>query len=219
VGQISYAEQLHPAGLAQALIIAEEFVGTDSAMLVLGDNIFHGHGFRPILERAIHENEGATIFAHHVQNPARYGVVTFDGLGDAISIEEKPLNPTSPWAVVGLYIYDNKAARFAKALTPSARGELEITDLNATYLRAGQLKVVQLGRGFAWFDTGLPESLHDAASYVATLEKRQGLKIACPEEIAYRLGYISPAQVSDLVTRVYSKSEYGDYLRRMLADG
>lgn len=146
-------------------------------------------------------------------------MVSFDASGRAASIEEKPKVPASPWAVVGLYIYNSEAAKFAKSLKPSVRGELEITDLNATYLRAGRLKVVQLGRGFAWFDTGVPDSLHEAASYVATLERRQGLKIACPEEIAYRQGYISSQHVEDLVTRLYMKSEYGTYLKRMLASG
>jgi glucose-1-phosphate thymidylyltransferase len=215
--KLSFAEQPKPEGLAQALIIAEAFSGDEAVALVLGDNIFHGVGFQPLLDRALRENVGATIFAYHVHDPERYGVVTFDGDGRALSIVEKPHTPLSPWAVTGLYIYNNSAAEFAKELQPSARGELEITDLNNRYLRDGNLKVVQLGRGFAWFDTGTPDSLHEAGSYVATLEKRQDLKIACPEEIAYRQGYISKEHVEELATDLYGKSAYGSYLTRMLA--
>jgi glucose-1-phosphate thymidylyltransferase len=215
--KLSFAEQPKPEGLAQALIIAEAFSGGEPVALVLGDNIFHGVGFQPLLDRALRENVGATIFAYHVHDPERYGVVTFDGAGRALSIVEKPQAPLSPWAVIGLYIYNNRAAEFAKELQPSARGELEITDLNNRYLRDGNLKVVQLGRGFAWFDTGTPDSLHEAGSYVATLEKRQDLKIACPEEIAYRQGYISRKHVEDLANGLYGKSAYGTYLVRMLA--
>jgi glucose-1-phosphate thymidylyltransferase len=215
--KLSFAEQPKPGGLAQALIIAEAFSGDEPVALVLGDNIFHGVGFQPLLDRALRENVGATIFAYHVHDPERYGVVTFDGAGRALSIVEKPRTPLSPWAVTGLYIYNNRAAEFAKELQPSARGELEITDLNNRYLRDGNLKVVQLGRGFAWFDTGTPDSLHEAGSYVATLEKRQDLKIACPEEIAYRQGYISRKHVEDLANDLYGKSAYGSYLTRMLA--
>jgi glucose-1-phosphate thymidylyltransferase len=216
--RLSYAEQPRPEGLAQALIIAESFVGNDSATLVLGDNIFFGHGFSALLTRALHHNHGATIFAHHVTDPQRYGVVSFDGSGRAQSIVEKPAVPASSWAVIGLYIYDNQAAKIAKTLTPSARGELEITDLNSDYLHAGKLNVVQLGRGFAWFDTGVPESLLDAASYVATLEKRQGLKIACPEEIAYRQGFISANHLARLIGERYGNCEYGRYLQTILDD-
>ncbi len=215
--KLSFAEQPKPEGLAQALIIAEAFSGDEAVALVLGDNIFHGVGFQPLLDRALRENVGATIFAYHVHDPERYGVVTFDGAGRALSIVEKPRAPLSPWAVTGLYIFNNRAAEFAKELQPSARGELEITDLNNRYLRDGSLKVVQLGRGFAWFDTGTPDSLHEAGSYVATLEKRQDLKIACPEEIAYRQGYISRKHVEDLANDLYGKSAYGSYLTRMLA--
>ena len=215
--QLSYAEQPKPEGIAQALIIGEQFAGGDAVALVLGDNIFHGVGFQPLLQRAIRENAGATIFAYHVHDPERYGVVTFDASGNALSIVEKPRDPASAWAVTGLYIYDNKAAEFARRLKPSARGELEISDLSNTYLSERGLNVVQLGRGFAWFDTGTPESLHDAGSYVATLEKRQDLKIACPEEIAYREGFISADQVENLASGLYGKSAYGTYLKRMLA--
>jgi len=216
--RLSYAEQPRPEGLAQAMIIAEDFVGDDSAALILGDNLFYGHGFGELFTDAAKQNRGGTIFAYQVNDPQRYGVVSFDKQGQARTIEEKPQQPQSNWAVVGLYIYDNEAARLAKALTPSSRGELEITDLNLAYLRAGRLKVVPLGRGFAWFDTGVPESLLDAASYVATLEKRQGLKIACPEEVAYRQGFISADHVRALIERTYPKNEYGKYLRTMLAE-
>lgn len=216
--RLSYAEQPRPEGLAQALIIAEEFVGNDSSTLILGDNIFFGHGLGPLLTRAIHENAGATVFAYRVQDPQRYGVVAFDASGQVQNIEEKPQSPVTNWAVVGLYVYDNNAAQRAGSLSPSRRGELEITDLNATYLRDGKLKVVPLGRGFAWFDTGVPESLLDASSYVATLEKRQGLKICCPEEIALRQGFISPGQLASLVEAKYAKCEYGTYLRRVFVE-
>ena len=215
--ELSYAAQPKPEGIAQALIIAENFAGDDPVVLVLGDNIFHGVGFQPLLQRALRDNAGATVFAYHVQDPERYGVVTFDNVGNVLSIVEKPRDPTSSWAVTGLYIYDNRAAEFARELKPSARGELEISELTNTYLEDGRLNVVQLGRGFAWFDTGTPESLHDAGSYVATLEKRQDLKIACPEEIAYRQGFLSAEQVEDLASGLYGKSSYGTYLKRMLA--
>jgi len=215
--KLSFAEQSKPEGLAQALIIAEAFSAGEPVTLILGDNIFHGVGFQPQLARAMRDNVGATIFAYHVTDPERYGVVTFDGEGRALSIVEKPREPLSPWAVIGLYIYNDKAAQFAKELQPSARGELEITDLNNRYLRDENLKVVRFGRGFAWFDTGTPDSLHDAASYVAMLERRQDLKIACPEEIAYRQGYITKQHVEDLANGLYGKSAYGTYLMRMLA--
>jgi glucose-1-phosphate thymidylyltransferase len=216
--RLSYAEQPRPEGLAQALIIAETFVGDDTVTLVLGDNIFYGHGFGPLLTRAMRENEGATIFAYQVKDPQRYGVVSFDAGGIAQSLEEKPQNPRSNWAAVGLYIYNKGASRIAMDLAPSPRGELEITDLNATYLRDQRLKVVPLGRGFAWFDTGVPDALLDASSYVATLEKRQGLKISCPEEIAYRQGFVSQADLAGLVEAKYAKCEYGSYLRRLLSE-
>jgi glucose-1-phosphate thymidylyltransferase len=214
--RLAYIEQLRPEGLAQALIIAEDFIGGGPATLILGDNIFFGHGLSAVLMRAIRENEGATIFAHRVQDPERYGVVTFDPQGQPISIEEKPKESKSAWAVVGLYIYDQQAAELAKSLKPSRRGELEITDVNMIYLRASQLRVAPLGRGFAWFDAGTPDSLLDAANFVATLEKRQRLKIACPEEIAYRQGFISADQIAKLIERNYANNGYGNYLRQVL---
>ena len=216
--RLAYAEQPRPEGLAQAMIIAEPFVDGDSVTLILGDNIFFGHGFGEVLSRAMRDNAGATIFAYQVKEPQRYGVVSFDADGRAQSIAEKPRNPASNWAVVGLYVYDSTVARKAGTLTPSERGELEITDLNAVYLRASRLDVVSLGRGFAWFDTGVPDSLLDAANYVATLEKRQGLKIACPEEIACRQGYISPDQLLALIEARYAKCDYGEYLRIVHTD-
>jgi len=216
--RLSYAEQARPEGLAQALIIAEDFVGEESATLILGDNIFFGHGLGSLLTRAMHENAGATIFAYQVQDPQRYGVVAFDAARQVHSLEEKPHSPKSNWAVVGLYVYDPSAARRARALAPSHRGELEITDLNASYLRDAKLNVVPLGRGFAWFDTGVPESLLDASSYVATLEKRQGLKICCPEEIALRQGFISADQLNKLADSKYGKCDYGVYLKRVLVE-
>lgn len=213
---LEYAEQPRPEGLAQALIIAEDFVGDDNVTLVLGDNIFYGHGLSELLVETMRHEVGATIFAHRVTDPERYGIVEFDGSGNATAVVEKPKQPMSDWAVVGLYVYDNNAIEIAKSLKPSARGELEITDVNMAYLRSGTLNVQRLGRGFAWFDTGTPDSLIGAASYVATIEKRQGLKIACPEEIAYRYGYISADQVVALIEQTYAKSEYGKYLRNVL---
>ena len=215
---LSYAEQPRPEGIAQALIISEDFISGGSAALILGDNIFFGHGLSALLKRAMHENEGATIFAHRVHDAERYGVVAFDPQGRPTSIEEKPKKALSNWAVVGLYIYDHQAAKFAKSLKPSPRGELEITDLNMIYLRTGRLKVAQVGRGFAWFDAGTPDSLLDASNYVATIEKRQGLKIAAPEEIAYRQGFISNGQLAELIERNHSKSIYGNYLREVLEE-
>lgn len=216
--KLSYAEQPRPDGLAQALIIGENFIGDDSVTLILGDNIFFGHGFGPLLMQAMHENAGATVFAYQVQDPQRYGVIAFDASRRVHSIEEKPQNPATNWAVVGLYVYDKMGPTRARSLAPSGRGELEITDLNTAYLSDGRLKVVPLGRGFAWFDTGVPESLLDASSYVATLEKRQGLKISCPEEIALRQGFISARQLASLVEAKYSKCEYGSYLRRVFIE-
>ena len=215
---LSYAEQPRPEGIAQALIISEDFISGGSAALILGDNIFFGHGLSALLKRAMHENDGATIFAHRVHDAERYGVVAFDPQGRPTSIEEKPKKALSNWAVVGLYIYDHQAAKLAKSLKPSRRGELEITDLNMTYLRADRLKVAQVGRGFAWFDAGTPDSLLDASNYVATIEKRQGLKIASPEEIAYRQGFISNGQLAELIERNHSKSIYGNYLREVLEE-
>lgn len=216
---LEYVEQPRPEGLAQALIIAEDFVGGGPATLILGDNIFFGHGLSGLMTRAMHENEGATVFTHRVQDPERYGVVAFDAENRPVSIEEKPTKPQSDWAVVGLYIYDHRAANFAKSLKPSRRGELEITDLNTIYLRTGQLKVAQLGRGIAWFDAGTPDSLLDAANFVATVEKRQRLKIASPEEIAYSQGFISADQMAQLIEQDYARNEYGEYLRQVLHEG
>ncbi len=210
--KLAYAEQPRPEGLAQALIIAEEFLDGDSCTLVLGDNIFFGQGFGLLLSDAIRQNRGATIFGYRVQDPRRYGVVTLNEEGVATSIVEKPETPISPWAVVGLYVYDANAVEIAKRLRPSARGELEITEVNGAYLKAARLRTVRLGRGYAWFDAGVPDSLLDAANYVATLEKRQGLKIACPEEIALRQGFVSDAQLRMLINDFYKGSDYGHYL-------
>jgi glucose-1-phosphate thymidylyltransferase len=215
--RIEYAEQPTPNGLAQAFVIGETFIGGDKAILVLGDNIFYGAGLGEQLRRAARREHGATVFAYHVPDPERYGVVEFDQTGRAISIEEKPVKPRSNWAVTGLYFYDGKVVEFAKSLKPSARGEYEITDLNRLYLEAGALNVERLGRGFAWLDTGTPDSLVDAASFVRTLELRQGVKICCPEEIALDLGFIDEAQLEAIIRR-FGKSAYGHYLRSVLED-
>lgn len=215
---LSYAEQAAPNGLAEAFIIGREFVGGDPVALVLGDNIFYGAGLGEIVRSAAARDHGATVFAYSVEDPERYGVVAFDpATGIARSIEEKPSKPESHWAVTGLYFYDNDVLDIAANLAPSSRGELEITDVNRAYLDAGKLQVVQLGRGFAWLDTGTHDSLHDASSYVRTIEKRQGYKIMCLEEIALELGYITPAQ---LVARADSlgSTDYATYLRRRAAE-
>jgi glucose-1-phosphate thymidylyltransferase len=214
--ELSYAIQPKPQGLAQAFLIGADFIGRDRVSLVLGDNIFFGHGLAELLARAANSNAGATIFAYQVREPERYGVVFFDGDGQAINLVEKPKNPTSNWAVTGLYFYDSDVVRYAAEVKPSARGELEITDLNKIYLAAGTLEVARMGRGFAWLDTGTFQSLIDAASFVQTLEERQGVKIACPEEIAYGMGYISRAHLLDLA-RSLRNSGYGDYLARLTA--
>jgi glucose-1-phosphate thymidylyltransferase len=214
---ISYAEQPRPEGLAQAFVIGERFIGRDPCAMVLGDNIFHGHGLSDMVRRAFEPRPGATIFAYQVSDPERYGVVEFDAVGRAISIEEKPKAPKSHWAVVGLYVYDNDAAGIAKSLKPSARGELEITALNEIYLKSGSLKVEKMGRGFAWFDTGTPDSLLEAANFVATIEKRQGMKIASPEEIALRQGFITAGDLEKLIAERYPSNDYGRYLRSVLA--
>jgi len=213
--RIAYAEQATPNGLAQAFVIGESFIAGDRAMLVLGDNIFYGAGLGAQLRRAAEREQGATVFAYHVPDPERYGVVEFDRDFKALSIEEKPARPRSHWAVTGLYFYDAKVVEIAKALKPSARGEYEITDVNRAYLEAGSLNVERMGRGFAWLDTGTPDSLVDAASFVRTLEVRQGFKISCPEEIAFDLGFIDEAQFEALIKR-FGKSSYGRYLGNVL---
>jgi glucose-1-phosphate thymidylyltransferase len=213
-----YAEQPSPDGLAQAYIIGADFVAGQQSALVLGDNIFHGHGLPSLLENASLRTTGATVFAYHVQDPERYGVVSFDENHRAISIEEKPKNPKSNCAVTGLYFYDSQVVDIAANLQPSQRGELEITDLNRVYLERGQLSVETMGRGFAWLDTGTPDSLLDAAEFVRILEKRQGFKIASPEEIAYRGGFISAAELEKAISRL-GKSDYGNYLRTILRGG
>jgi glucose-1-phosphate thymidylyltransferase len=212
----SYAPQPKPEGLAQAFIIGEKFIGNDACAMVLGDNLFYGHGLSELVNNAFKAGDGATVFAYHVGDPERYGVVEFDGTGRAISIEEKPLKPRSNWAVTGLYVYDNDVVQISKNLKPSPRGELEITAVNDAYLQAGKLKVEKMGRGYAWFDTGTPDSLLEAASYVATIEKRQGMKIASPEEIAFRQGFISAEQLSKLIADRYSRNDYGVYLKALL---
>lgn len=209
--QMEYREQPRPEGIAQAFLIAESFIGKDSVALILGDNIFYGGDS---FQRAFNEFQGgAVIFGYHVNDPQRYGVVEFDAAGRAISIEEKPRHPRSNYAVPGLYIYDNQVIEIARKLKPSARGELEITDVNVEYLRRGQLRVYRLSRGFAWLDAGTSSSLHDASAYVQTIEKRQGIKIGCPEEAAFRQGFITLEQLQDLVTRM-PRCEYRDYLEQ-----
>ena len=212
---IHYAVQPSPEGLAQAFIIGESFIGEDLSALVLGDNIFYGHDFYRLLGNAMTRTEGATVFAYHVQDPERYGVAEFDLSGKVLSLEEKPKQPKSNYAVTGLYFYDQRVVSLAKSLTPSARGELEITDLNRLYLRQGALNVEIMGRGNAWLDTGTHESLLEASQFIATLENRQGLKVACPEEIAYRQQWIDAAQLKQLAQPLL-KNGYGRYLLRVL---
>ena len=214
---ISYAPQPKPEGLAQAYIIGAEHVGAERSALVLGDNIFFGHGLTDALASAGARTHGATVFAYLVSDPERYGVVEFDGSDRAISIEEKPAAPRSRWSVTGLYFYDQRAVEIARGLKPSPRGELEITDLNRAYLEAGELSVEKLGRGYAWLDTGTPDSLCDASDFVRALEKRQGMKIACPEEVAYRMGYIDRAQLAGLA-QALGASDYGRYLAELTSE-
>jgi glucose-1-phosphate thymidylyltransferase len=212
---LSFAVQPSPDGLAQAFVIGRDFIGTDNSALVLGDNIFYGHDFAKDLSRATARHDGATVFAYPVQDPERYGVVEFDAEGRAISLEEKPRQPKSRYAVTGLYFYDNRVLDIAAALKPSARGELEITDVNRAYLEAGALDVQVMGRGHAWLDTGTHESLTNASIFISTIENRQGLKVACPEEIAWRKGWIDDAGLEQLASTL-SKSTYGQYLRDLL---
>jgi glucose-1-phosphate thymidylyltransferase len=215
--RLCYAVQPEPGGLAQAFIIGRSFVGTDSSSLILGDNIFYGHDLAVRMQRAVQNPSGATVFAYPVLDPERYGVVEFDKEGRAVSLEEKPERPKSRYAVTGLYFYDNQVLDIAASLKPSPRGELEITDVNKRYLEMGRLDVVTMGRGYAWLDTGTHESLLEASQFIEVIERRQGLKIACPEEIAYRMGYIS-AEELEALARPLAKNGYGQYLLRLLTD-
>jgi glucose-1-phosphate thymidylyltransferase len=212
-----YAPQEKPVGLAQAYVIGADFVGAHASALILGDNIFYGHGLVEVLRRAVSRKRGATVFAYHVRDPERYGVVQIDDEGRPLSIEEKPQRPKSNWAVSGLYFYDERVVEIAGSLKPSGRGELEITDVNATYLELNDLHVERLGRGFAWFDTGTPESLNEASSFVQALEKRQGFRIGCPEEVAFRSGFIDRAELIALGQSL-KKSAYGQFLLEIAED-
>jgi glucose-1-phosphate thymidylyltransferase len=211
---LSYAVQPRPEGLAQAFLIGANFIGNDHCAMVLGDNIFYGHGLPELMRGAQRHQHGASVFAYEVADPERYGVVTFDDTGRATSIEEKPLAPKSNYAVTGLYFYDNDVVRIAREIKPSARGELEITTVNQRYLEAGKLNVVRMGRGFAWLDTGTFDSLLAAGEFVATLERRQNLKVACPEEIALRMGFVTPAEIEPWLARL-GKSDYATYVRKV----
>jgi glucose-1-phosphate thymidylyltransferase len=213
--RFSYAEQPKPEGLAQAYVIGRDFVGQENSALILGDNIFFGHGLTDILQHAANRRSGATVFAYTVDDPERYGVIELDGDGRPLSIEEKPKAPRSKWAVTGLYFYDHRVVEIAASLKPSARGELEITDVNRVYLEMGALRVEKLGRGYAWLDTGTPDSLCEATNFVRALEKRQGFRIACPEEVAFRMGFIGTEELVDL-TRMLQQSEYKKYLESLL---
>ena len=215
---LQYAVQPSPDGLAQAFIIGENFIGDSPSALVLGDNIFYGHDFASLLSSADQRAEGATVFAYHVQDPHRYGVAEFAPSGQVLSLEEKPAKPKSNFAVTGLYFYDNQVVELAKSLKPSPRGELEITDLNSLYLKKQALQVELMGRGYAWLDTGTHDSLLEAGQFIATLEKRQGLKVACPEEIAYRAGWIGQAELEKLIPPL-AKNGYGQYLQQIIRDG
>ena len=211
----SYAEQPSPDGLAQAFIIGRDFVGDDRVALALGDNLFHGHDLSALVRTAAQREHGATVFAYAVEDPERYGVVSFDASGHAIDIEEKPVNPKSRYAVTGLYFYDNRVLEIAAQVKPSQRGELEITDVNRAYLAMGQLEVAVMGRGYAWLDTGTHESLLEASAFIETIERRQGLKVACPEEVAFRLGWIDADQLRTLA-KPLAKTGYGRYLLRVI---
>jgi glucose-1-phosphate thymidylyltransferase len=216
--RLSYAEQPRPEGIAQAYIIGADFVAGENSCLILGDNIFYGHGLPPLIEAAAARAVGATAFAYHVSDPGRYGIVGFDREDRPDSLEEKPQQPKSNWAVTGLYFYDGKAVEIARALKPSARGELEITDVNREYLNAGRLHVERLGRGFAWLDAGTPDTLMQSAEFVRTLQQRQGFKICCPEEIAFTQGWIDHRQLAAL-GEAMSKNSYGQYLLSLAAEG
>lgn len=211
----SYAEQAAPNGLAEAFLIGRPFVGNDKVAMILGDNLYYGHGLSPLLEAASSQENGATVFAYHVANPQAYGVIAFDDEGTPVDVVEKPQNPPSNWAVTGLYFYDNAVLDIAKNLKPSPRGELEITDVNRAYLKQGKMNVAKLGRGFAWLDTGTHESLADAANFVKVVEQRQNIKVGCPEEIAYTRGYIDAEQVDRLADGL-GKTCYASYLRRLI---
>ena len=213
---ISYAVQPQPQGIAQSFIIGREFIGKDSVCLILGDNIFYGHNLTEVLKKASSLKDGAFIFGYYVNSPSRYGTIEFDNNGKVISIQEKPKKPKSNWAVVGLYFYDNNVVGISKKLAPSKRGELEITDVNNAYLKIGKLKVELLGRGYAWLDTGTYESLIDASIFIKTIEERQGLKIGCVEEVAYRMGFIGKKELEKLAGGL--TTDYGEYLRRLLQD-
>jgi len=214
--KLSYKVQPSPDGLAQAFILGKEHIGSDSCAMILGDNLFYGNGFSSMLQAAAAKPSGATVFGYYVDDPERFGVVEFDLAGKAISLEEKPAEPKSNYAVTGLYFYDNRCVEFAESLKPSARGELEITDLNKVYLKTGELEVRLLGRGFAWLDTGTVDSLMDASNYIMAVEKRQGIKISAIEEVAYRMGYIDDRQLTKLAEG-YGKSPYGEYLKKVLS--
>jgi len=219
--RFSYAEQPHPNGLAEAFLIGEDFIANDSVCLVLGDNIFFGHGFTKLLAKAVNDVDttgGASVFGYYVKDPERYGIVEFDKDGNALSVEEKPRQPRSKYAVTGLYFYSNDVVRIAKSIKPSQRGELEITDINNAYLVKKQLRVELMGRGYAWLDTGTHESLLEAGEFIATIEKRQGLKLACIEEIAYKLGYIDKEQLLK-AAEGHKKNAYGDYLKMVAEQG
>ena len=215
--ELSYAEQPSPDGLAQAFIIGEEFIGQDPVCLILGDNIFYGQNFSGNLKSAMSQTTGATVFGYHVSDPERFGVVEFDGSGRALSIEEKPAKPKSNYAVTGLYFYDNQVVEIAKKIKPSPRGELEITDINRVYLGHKKLTVEMLGRGFAWLDTGTHESLLEASHFVHTIEQRQGLKVACLEEIAFNKGWVTPEQLAEQAEKL-KKTGYGQYLSKLLSE-
>ncbi len=215
--EISYAVQPRPEGLAQAFIIGRDFVGSDSVALILGDNVFYGAGLGSKLKHAAAKTRGATVFAYHVEDPERYGVVSFDAAGRAVDLAEKPKNPKSPWAVTGLYFYDNRVLDIAAAVEPSERGELEITDVNRAYLELGELEVERLGRGYAWLDTGTHDSLIEAGEFVRTIQKRQGVQVACLEEIAFEQGFINAAQVRAR-GEMFGKTAYGQYLLRLVRE-